>query len=83
MDKVEKNCINCGNFAWWDGDYCCLSKMKILCSSPKGEMNEDILTSMDVNKKCKDWKKAQEFQYKMYKEAFDDFIKKRDETDLV
>lgn len=83
MDKIEKNCITCGNFAWWDGDYCCLSKMKILCDAPNGKMNENIVISLEANKKCKDWKKAQDFQIKMYKEAFDEYIKERNETDVV
>ena len=27
---IRECCINCRHFAWWDGDYCCLSKFTIL-----------------------------------------------------
>ena len=73
----EKNCLNCESFCWWDGDYCCFWNMKILCNSPKGEMNEDILISIEKNKDCKDWKRTDKYSRKEYSEAFEDFMSKR------
>lgn len=30
MLNNNDTCITCQHFAWWDGDYCCMSKMKVI-----------------------------------------------------
>lgn len=71
----EKNCINCEHFTWWDGDYCCIEKMKILCESPKGDFNDDILHSLKVNENCKKHLPSSNEQVTaMYEEAFEKFL---------
>ena len=58
MNKyLEKSCINCEHFAWWDGDYVCTAKFKLLQESPNGEFNKDILMSLRLNKNCLDYNK--------------------------
>lgn len=32
----NKHCTNCNNFTWWDGDYCCVAKMKVIEESENG-----------------------------------------------
>ena len=72
---MDKNCINCECFCWWDGDYCCTWRMKILCHSPKGEMNEDILTSIEKNKDCSDWRESDKCSIEEYTTIFNKFLK--------
>ena len=36
-DEKHNHCTNCEHFDWWDGDYCCLHDMKILCESRDGK----------------------------------------------
>lgn len=52
MDFLNKTCITCKNFGWWDGDYCCTAKLRILQESPDGAFNNDILLSLRINKNC-------------------------------
>lgn len=33
-------CLNCKHFAWWDGDYVCIKKMKILTGETSFETNK-------------------------------------------
>jgi len=75
MEIETKNCINCHNFAWWDGDYCCTAKMKILQNSPDGKFNDDILIALKMNKKCTSWEEASPKIAEMYEKAFNDFMK--------
>ena len=43
----ENNCLNCENFAFWDGDYCCLAKFVILDEGDENnDFTEDILRTM-------------------------------------
>jgi len=77
MELPKKNCLNCQSFAWWDGDYCCVEKFKILQESKKGEFNDQILTSIEENKDCKKWKKANDKIREMHMEAFNNFLKNR------
>lgn len=56
----EKNCVNCGHFAWWDGDFCCTKHLKILQEAPTYEFNDDIIRSVLNNKDCTDWEKCEE-----------------------
>lgn len=67
---MEKNCITCHSFTWWDGDYCCIKKLKILCNAPNGEMNNDIKIALKMNKDCKGWEEGSEEIVKMHQEAY-------------
>ena len=33
-----KHCTNCKNFSWWDGDYVCTWKMKMIEESENGAL---------------------------------------------
>ena len=72
----EQNCINCEHFAWWDGDYCCVAKKKILQESPEGEFNEDILMSLKLNKDCEAWSRIEE-ERNIYEEPFKNWLKNK------
>lgn len=65
-------CLNCKNFRWWDGDYCCVADMKIHqfgFGNQNGGyfgttyMNEDIDNTMQTPETCDDWKKYIHHQY--------------------
>lgn len=75
MKLPEKNCINCKHFAWWDGDYCCTDKFKILQASPKGQFNADIEYALEKNKNCKKWKAGNPKIVEMYLKAYNEYIK--------
>lgn len=34
--EFKKHCTNCRHFSWWDGDYTCIWKMKIIEESENG-----------------------------------------------
>jgi len=55
---MEKNCINCDGFALWDGDFCCVKKLKILQNAPDGNFTKDILTALRINMDCEDWSES-------------------------
>ena len=78
---MDKNCLNCEKFTWWDNDYCCTKDFTILCESDKfGNFTEDILKTMKTSDTCKNWKKNKsDFYVKMYKEKFDKFWTDRDQ----
>lgn len=78
MDIGEKNCINCSNFAWWDGDYCCTAKLKILQNSPDGKINDDMLMALKLNRNCNSWNEAGEKIREMHEEAFNDYLKTKE-----
>lgn len=69
----KKNCINCENFAWWDGDYCCVRKTKLLQHSPGGDFTKDIFIALNLNKNCNEYK---DYQSDIYIKSFNDFLKK-------
>lgn len=76
MYTPHGNCINCENFTWWDGDYCCLKKMLILQSSPNGEFNDDILRNMKYSDNCMDYTKTANKSHEIYETAFNEYVKK-------
>ena len=45
MKAYAKHCTNCENFAWWDGDYCCMYKCTILQPSLDGDFTDIIPTT--------------------------------------
>lgn len=71
----KKNCINCADFAWWDGDFCCVGHTKILQESPDGKFNKNILMSLRLNKNCKDYKINDNKVQLIYQKKFDEFLK--------
>lgn len=71
----KKNCLNCANFAWWDGDYCCTDKFKVLQESKDGKFNNDIIYALENNKDCSKWKKGNEKLVSMRMEAFNKYLK--------
>ena len=70
------NCINCENFAWWDGDYCCLKKMLILQSSPNGNFEEEFLKTMKSSDECANYSKSDDEMHKIYENTFDKLMQK-------
>lgn len=73
MENNKENCINCNNFAWWDGDYCCIAKFLILQESPKGEFTKEILQTMKTSEECIDYKKRKG-KKNIYENSFINFI---------
>lgn len=73
--KTEKNCISCENFAWWDGDYCCVWKFKILCESKNGEFTKDILKNIKTSETCKAYRRGSKKIANMHKDAYEKFLK--------
>ena len=52
-----ENCVTCEHFDWWDGDWCCLKKFKILSHSwETGEMRKDLLETIETRETCEDYK---------------------------
>lgn len=74
LDKIvpNKSCITCSNFAWWDGDYCCLADFKILQESQHGEFTDDIIPIIEKSKKCKNYHKG---NIKIYEKEYEKFLK--------
>ena len=40
-DLPHWRCLTCEHFCWWDGDYCCLDRRKILVESPSGRITRE------------------------------------------
>ena len=76
--KTMKNCLTCSHFTWWDGGYCCIEKQKLLCESPNGDFNEEIITSLKENKNCEEWGEGDEKVIKMYLDEFKKFVESND-----
>lgn len=73
-DKYKESCINCDNFAWWDGDYCCIAKFLILQNSPKGKFTEEILKTMKTSDDyCENYSKVKK-EFNAYEEPFNTFL---------
>ena len=73
-DKYKESCINCDNFAWWDGDYCCIIKFLILQNSPKGEFTKEILGTMKTSDDyCENYSKVKK-ELNAYEEPFNEFL---------
>lgn len=68
----RKTCASCENFAWWDGDYCCLADFKILCESKNGYFAKDMIPIIEKGKKCKNYKRS---DIPMYEEDYEKFLK--------
>lgn len=73
--KMNKNCLTCSHFTWWDGDHCCIEKLKLLCESPNGDFNEEIITSLKENENCEEWGEGDEKVIKIYLDEFKKFVK--------
>ena len=71
-----ENCVTCEHFDWWDGDYCCLKKMTILCSSNSdGRFTEKILENMKTPETCKYY---DHHARPGYVELYEEFMKNRE-----
>ena len=66
-----KNCFNCDNFTWWDGDYCCIKKWAILQSSPDGRLTEEIIPNIKNSDECVDYLFSPN---QMVLKAYNDFL---------
>ena len=77
---LHRCCINCNNFAWWDGDYCCLKNNIILQVSPKGEFTEEILNTIKSPDSevhyCPDYEITRDALGNLYEDAYIDFLEK-------
>lgn len=50
-------CLTCEHFCWWDGDYCCVDKMKILAESPSGRITKERYDTLyERYKRCRSYK---------------------------
>ena len=67
-----KTCISCEHFAWWDGDYCCLKKMRILQPSKDGHFGDDILAVLNRHRKCRSYNRKE--GKNIYLDALFDFL---------
>lgn len=68
----KKNCINCRHFCWWDGDYCCTRKARLLLESPDGKLNKNIFMALQLNKDCNE---HEDYQSDDYVNLFNNFLK--------
>ena len=73
---MNKCCINCRSFAWWDGDFCCVNHMKILQHADNGYfINEDILKTIKDPLSCPDYEYEENDDIReMYESEFKKFI---------
>lgn len=62
------------HFAWWDGDYCCIRRLEILCPSKNGEFSPEILPKLEKHLNCKHHKRGNEKIVEMHTEAFKKII---------
>ena len=73
----DKNCIDCENFTWWDGDYCCICDFSVLCRSKDGEFNEDILKTIKTPCMCSDFRDCTIGSNDAYRREYEKFINER------
>lgn len=50
---MERSCITCANFAWWDGDFCCVYKLKLFGEEASEKLAESLKKKAS---QCMDWK---------------------------
>ena len=55
-------CLTCKNFCWWDGDYCCLDRNKILIDSPSGRITREQYDTL-----CRRYKHCWFYKEEYYK----------------
>ncbi|MBP5455228.1 MAG: hypothetical protein J6Y37_01865 [Paludibacteraceae bacterium] len=73
----KESCINCEHFGWWDGDYCCVLKFRVLCDSPNGEFTDDILKNLKTPKTCNSYIQANAKHAELYEEPFLKFLEQK------
>lgn len=49
-----KQCTTCQGFAWWDGDFCCVTNMKIILPSEDGRWTAKIPNEFNAEE-CEDY----------------------------
>lgn len=70
--KLPK-CLKCSSFAWWDGDYVCVAKFKILNDVHNEHMFDDnlIKTIKKCQENCDEFKpSSNKLMLDMYKEEY-------------
>ena len=72
---MEKRCINCEGFAWWDGDYCCVKKFKLFCESKDGTYSDELVEAINKEKDCDEYNYVDSPVAKMYEEEYEKFLK--------
>ena len=77
MILPEKNCVNCAGFAWWDGDYCCVTQFDILQPSTKGEFSDELIKSIFDHEGCPYYKAVVDPKLSPYIEPFNEFIRNK------
>ena len=70
---MESTCIDCVFFTWWDGDFCCMKRQKILQESKDGKFSKDILNVLEKNKNCEDFK-LEDLPFNLYRDQFKEFL---------
>ena len=81
---LNKSCITCDNFCWWDGDYCCIAGMQsdkdgaksfILQESKTGEFTLEFIDVIEKHKDCIYYKNIPRNR-NIYKKPFEEFLNK-------
>ena len=75
QEFIEHSCLTCEHFAWWDGDYCCIDKFKILMPAPRGNFNKDMIDVLKNKQQCKRHKKSMGGMSSIYVKQFEKFLK--------
>ena len=58
-------CLKCEHFGWWDGDYCCMDRQKVLVTSSTGRITQEQYDSMSRKfKHCWFFKKRKNSKFK-------------------
>lgn len=73
-DLLSRSCVKCEHFAWWDGDFCCVKKMKILQEAPDHNFNRDIILALKLNINCDAYSESE--NETMYMKDFREFLNK-------
>ena len=61
---LDRSCVTCGHFAWWDGDYCCIKKRKIFQEGTSGDMSQEIIMPLRLNLDCEEYNHTDNTEYK-------------------
>ena len=72
---MDNKCITCQHLTWWEGDYCCTAKLRILCPSPDGKFTRDMLMAMKLNRDCEEYKYQDDEELRnLYEKPFNEFL---------
>lgn len=81
LKRIPK-CITCENFAWWDGEYCCIAKMLIFNQlRKKGMFDDELIKSIKKEgHNCEEYYKTINFMVKRM--HIDEYISWKELHDL-